>query len=221
MQTLGSFTSILRGIYVCENYAGGAFSSVKNFNDKIVFFIIRIVNLIEGGRNLIDEEKLKELMQLYTQDLLRTSYYYTKSLHTAQDIVQEVFIRFYNKKVNLINEDIKPYLMRMVINQSKDYLKSGNYRKIKLVEMFPFNQSGKEKNQLIQQEEEDEITKAIFSLPIKQREAITYYYFEGLTTKEIASLLKVPESTIKSRLSKGRIVLKEILNSIHWEVFRH
>ena len=196
-------------------------SSVKNFNDKIVFFIIRIVNLIEGGRNLIDEEKLKELMQLYTQDLLRTSYYYTKSLHTAQDIVQEVFIRFYNKKVNLINEDIKPYLMRMVINQSKDYLKSGNYRKIKLVEMFSFNQSGKEKNQLIQQEEEDEITKAIFSLPIKQREAITYYYFEGLTTKEIASLLKVPESTIKSRLSKGRILLKEILHSIHWEVFLH
>lgn len=194
---------------------------MKNFNDKIVFFIIRIVNLIEGGRNLIDEEKLKELMQLYTQDLLRTSYYYTKSLHTAQDIVQEVFIRFYNKKVNLINEDIKPYLMRMVINQSKDYLKSGNYRKIKLVEMFSFNQSGKEKNQLIQQEEEDEITKAIFSLPIKQREAITYYYFEGLTTKEIASLLKVPESTIKSRLSKGRIVLKEILHSIHWEVFLH
>lgn len=194
---------------------------MKNFNDKIVFFIIRIVNLIEGGRNLIDEEKLKELMQLYTQDLLRTSYYYTKSLHTAQDIVQEVFIRFYNKKVNLINEDIKPYLMRMVINQSKDYLKSGNYRKIKLVEMFSFNQSGKEKNQLIQQEEEDEITKAIFSLPIKQREAITYYYFEGLTTKEIASLLKVPESTIKSRLSKGRILLKEILHSIHWEVFLH
>ena len=200
---------------------GEAISSVKNFNDKIVFFIIRIVNLIEGGRNLIDEEKLKELMQLYTQDLLRTSYYYTKSLHTAQDIVQEVFIRFYNKKVNLINEDIKPYLMRMVINQSKDYLKSGNYRKIKLVEMFSFNQSGKEKNQLIQQEEEDEITKAIFSLPIKQREAITYYYFEGLTTKEIASLLKVPESTIKSRLSKGRILLKEILHSIHWEVFLH
>ena len=87
--------------------------------------------------------------------------------------------------------------------------------------MFPFNQSGKEKNQLIQQEEEDEITKAIFSLPIKQREAITYYYFEGLTTKEIASLLKVPESTIKSRLSKGRILLKEILHSIHWEVFLH
>lgn len=170
---------------------------------------------------MINEEKLEEIMQLYTQDLIRLSYYYTKSLHTAQDIVQEVFIRFYNKKVNLINENIKPYLMRMVINQSKDYLKSWNYRKTKLVEMFSFNQSGKEKNQLIQQEEEDEITKAIFSLPIKQREAITYYYFEGLTTKEIASLLKVPESTVKSRLSKGRILLKEILHSIYWEVFLH
>ena len=192
---------------------------MKKFYNKIVFLIIRIVNFIEGGGNLIDEEKLEELMQLYTQDLLRMSYYYTKSIHTAQDIVQEVFIRFYHKKVNLVNQDIKPYLMRMVINQSKDYLKSWNYRKTQLVEMFPFNHSGKEKNQLIQQEEEDEITKAIFSLPIKQREAITYYYFEGFTTKEIASLLKVPESTVKSRLSKGRILLKEILLSIHWEVF--
>lgn len=218
---------ILRGVFLwSDNFKRNAnYIKLKliceKFNDKIVFLIIRIVNLIEGVRNLINEEKLEELMQLYTQDLLRISYYYTKSIHTAQDIVQEVFIRFYNKKVNLVNQDIKPYLMRMVINQSKDYLKSWNYRKTQLVAMFPVNQFGKEKNQLIQQEEEDEIAKAIFSLPIKQREAITYYYFEGLTTKEIASLLKVPESTIKSRLSKGCILLKEILHSIHWEVFLH
>lgn len=182
---------------------------------------MRIVKLVEGGINVMDEEKLEQLMELYTQDLLRMSYYYTKSIHTAQDIVQEVFIRYYNKKIDLENENIKPYLMRMVINQSKDYLKSWNYRKIQLVEMFPSNQFGKVKNQLIQQEEDDDITQAIFSLPIKQREAITYYYFEGLTTKEIAALLSVPESTIKSRLSKGRILLKERLHSIHWEVFLH
>lgn len=150
---------------------------------------------------MIDEDKLERLMQLYTKEMLRVSYYYTHNIHTAQDIVQEVFIRFYHKQVTLSDEEMKPYLLRMVINQSKDYLKSWHYRKTKLVEkMFP--QSVSNPDRLLRKEEVDEISEAIFALPLKQRETITYYYFEGYTTKEISSLLKVPESTIKSRLKK-------------------
>jgi len=166
---------------------------------------------------LIDEDKLERLMQLYTKEMLRVSYYYTHNIHTAQDIVQEVFIRFYHKQVTLSDEEMKPYLLRMVINQSKDYLKSWHYRKTKLVEkMFP--QSVSNPDRLLRKEEVDEISEAIFALPLKQRETITYYYFEGYTTKEISSLLKVPESTIKSRLKKARERLKEQLKKADWEV---
>ena len=165
---------------------------------------------------MIDEDKLERLMQLYTKELLRVSFYYTHNMHTAQDIVQEVFIRFYHKQVVLIDAEMKPYLLRMVINQSKDYLKSWHYRKMKIVEKM-FSQSGLDLNHLILKEEKDAISEAIFSLPLKQREAITYYYFEGYTTKEISSLLKVPESTIKSRLNKGRERLREQLKMADWE----
>lgn len=165
---------------------------------------------------MIDEDKLERLMQLYTKELLRVSFYYTHNMHTAQDIVQEVFIRFYHKQVVLIDAEMKPYLLRMVINQSKDYLKSWHYRKMKIVEKM-FSQSGHDLNHLILKEEKDAISEAIFSLPLKQREAITYYYFEGYTTKEISSLLKVPESTIKSRLNKGRERLREQLKMADWE----
>ncbi|MEK3977963.1 sigma-70 family RNA polymerase sigma factor [Psychrobacillus sp. FSL K6-2836] len=166
---------------------------------------------------MIDEDKLERLMQLYTKEMLRVSYYYTHNIHTAQDIVQEVFIRFYHKQVTLSDEEMKPYLLRMVINQSKDYLKSWHYRKTKLVEkMFP--QSVSNPDRLLRKEEVDEISEAIFALPLKQRETITYYYFEGYTTKEISSLLKVPESTIKSRLKKARERLKEQLKKADWEV---
>ncbi len=155
-------------------------------------------------------------MQLYTKELLRVSFYYTHNIHTAQDIVQEVFIKFYHKQVVLIDEEMKPYLLRMVINQSKDHLKSWHYRKMKIVEKM-FSQSGHDPNHLILKEEKDAISEAIFSLPLKQREAITYYYFEGYTSKEISSLLKVPESTIKSRLNKGRERLREQLKMADWE----
>lgn len=166
---------------------------------------------------MIDEDKLEWLMRLYTKELLRVSYYYTHNIHTAQDIVQEVFIRFYHKQIALRNEETKPYLLRMVINQSKDYLKSWHYRKTKIVEKL-FTQSGSNPDRLVQKEEEDEISEAIFTLPLKQRETITYYYFEGYTTKEISTLLKVPESTIKSRLNKARDRLKEQLKMTDWEV---
>ncbi|QUG41180.1 sigma-70 family RNA polymerase sigma factor [Psychrobacillus sp. INOP01] len=165
---------------------------------------------------MIDEDKLERLMQQYTKELLRVSYYYTHNMHTAQDIVQEVYIRFYHKQIALFDEEMKPYLLRMVINQSKDYLKSWHYRKMKIVEKM-FSQSSNDTNHLIQKEEEDEISEAIFSLPLKQRETITYYYFEGYTTREISYLLKVPESTIKSRLNKARERLREQLKNADWE----
>ena len=168
----------------------------------------------------MNEERLEEVMRLYTQDLLRISYYYTKSLQTAQDVVQEVFIRYYQMQLELKDEELKYYLIRMVRNKSKDYLKSWHYRKTKLVDKF-FSKTTGNSDLLIKQEEEQEISKAIFSLPINQREAITYYYFEGYTTKGLAELLQVPEGTIKSRLQKGRSLLKEQLKSVEWEALLH
>ncbi|MEC1179583.1 sigma factor-like helix-turn-helix DNA-binding protein [Metasolibacillus meyeri] len=43
---------------------------------------------------------------------------------------------------------------------------------------------------------------------------MTYYYFEEFTTKEIAALLAMPESTVKSRLKRGKELLKEKLNGV-------
>ena len=48
-----------------------------------------------------------------------------------------------------------------------------------------------------------------------------YYLLIGLNSKEIALLLQIPESTVKSRLSKGRDRLKEQLKPIEWEVLLH
>ena len=168
----------------------------------------------------MNEDRLEEIRRIYTQDLLRISYYYTQSLQTAQDVVQEVFIRFYQLQLELDGDDLKYYLIRMVRNKSKDYLKSWHFRKTKLVETW-FSKPDRDSDYLVKREEEQELNKAIFTLPMKHREAITYYYFEGYTTKGIAELLQVPEGTIKSRLQKGRSLLEEQLKSVEWEELLH
>lgn len=65
------------------------------------------------------------------------------------------------------------------------------------------------------------IDAAVLALPIKQREAIVYYYLENLSVKEIAGIVGCPESTVKSRIQSGREQLKQKLINEEWEVLLH
>ncbi|WP_370355925.1 sigma-70 family RNA polymerase sigma factor [Lysinibacillus sp. S2017] len=60
------------------------------------------------------------------------------------------------------------------------------------------------------------IAKAVLELPIKYREVIVLFYYEEMTSIEIASLLEVSENTIKTRLRRGRVLLKTSLSELEW-----
>lgn len=158
-------------------------------------------------------------MEQYTELLLRIAYYYVKDLFRAEDIVQDVFIKFYHHQQHYEERgNIKAYLSKMTINRCKDFMKSWSYRKIQLQsKLFPKLQLGIKDN-LVRGDEEKIIEEAILNLPIKQREPIMYYYFEEMPIKEIASLLNIPDSTVKTRLKRGKELLKQELSEVEWEV---
>ncbi|WDV08444.1 sigma-70 family RNA polymerase sigma factor [Lysinibacillus irui] len=168
-----------------------------------------------------DNEKLEQLMAIHTEQLFRIAYYYTKDLQLAEDIVQDVFIKFYHQKHYEERGEMKAYLARMTINKCKDYLKSWAYRKITFQHKFFTKQKSVLQDTLILQDEQDLLDEAILRLPIKPREAIVYYYLEEMTIKENAELLEIPEGTVKSRLKKGKELLKVDLQNIEWEVLFH
>ena len=71
---------------------------VKTFNKNILknpnSHILEIVNNLEKGVEfLLNIHDLKEIMNLYTEPLIRLAYYYVKDRQAAEDIVQEVFIK--------------------------------------------------------------------------------------------------------------------------------
>ena len=167
-------------------------------------------------------EPFRQLMEQHTERLIRVAYYYTKDLQTAEDLVQDVFIKFYHKQSSLKEvEDVSAYLTRMAINQCKDFLKSWYVKKVQFQQIWADKLEHRELDSLVQRDEEQLIGAAIMRLPLKHRETLVYYYFEEMTIPMIAQLLQLPQSTVKTRLVRGRELLKKELKDVEWEVLLH
>lgn len=167
---------------------------------------------------MLNINDLKELMYQYTEPLIRLAYYYVKDLQAAEDIVQEVFIKFYHNQ-NQYEErgELKAFLTQLTVNKSKDYLKSWAYRKVQLQSKL-FSQASKHNlDELVRKDEQAIIGDAILELPLKQREVLIYFYFNEMTITEVARILSIPESTVKTRLRRGKELLRNQLIGIEWE----
>ena len=168
----------------------------------------------------MDEQQLEQIMDEYTQYLIRIGYYYTKDIDCSKDLVQDVFIKLYYSNYQE-QGNLKAYLSKLMKNRCMDYLRSWSYRKLVLQRTFSQEPMIHSKDELIEREEKEVLDEAILNLKIPLREAVVYYYLKELTTKEIASILHTPESTIKTRLQVARKKLKEQLHQHVWEVLMH
>ena len=180
---------------------------------------MRIVKHIpKGVATLLDINDLKELMYQYTEPLIRLAYYYVKDLQAAEDIVQEVFIKFYDNQ-NYYEErgELKAFLSQMTVNKSKDYLKSWTNRKIQLQNKLFSHEDKRNSDELIRKDEQAILGEAILQLHIKQREVLIHFYFNEMTITEVSRILSIPESTVKTRLRRGKELLRNQLIGIEWE----
>lgn len=160
---------------------------------------------------------LEKIIDEHAEHLLRLAYFYVKDRHAAEDIVQEVFIKFslqaYEERGHL-----RAYLSTLTINKSKDYLKSWHYKKIIVQEKLFLGRAKVHRDELIEAEERSKIGAAILALSLQYREPILLYYYEEMKIAEIAIVLNIPENTVKTRLRRAREALKPFLKQEEWEV---
>lgn len=151
-------------------------------------------------------ERLEDFIRQHGEELLRLAFTYVKSRPVAEDIVQEVLIKAFEKPEAFRGDSqYRTYLYRITINQCKDYLKSWQYRKQVLTDTF---RNRAETKLGIDSEDEQILGKQILSLPLHFREILILYYYKELNTREIAEMLMIPENTVKTRLQRGRKQLK-------------
>ena len=167
----------------------------------------------KGERDL----ELEQIIEEYSNHLLRLAYFYTKNQAAAEDVVQDVLIKFYQSNYEERGQ-VKAYLTTMTINKSKDYLKSWAYKKIQLQTKWWMKTS--DPDHVVQQEERSKIGAAILKLPLKYREPIILYHYEELPIQRVAEILALPENTVKTQLRRAREQLRPTLEG-EWEVLNH
>ena len=142
-----------------------------------------------------DTQSFSELVSLYQRRIYDLAYRITHSHTDSEDIAQEVFIRLWRKIHKFKGESsFFTWLYRMVINVSKNYLRSRPTNQV-LFEEATIGQGlmSKRKNpaeELIFQETSKVVTKAIDTLPFKHRMVVLLHDIEGFSHKEISRIMR-------------------------------
>ncbi len=147
---------------------------------------------------------IQEVVEKYSDMIFRISYQNCFNKSDSEDIVQEVFIKLLHNISKIDTEEhLRAWLIRVTINQSKDYNKSSWYKKVEAIDE---NQA---KSYFV--EDDIEIIHEISKLKPKYRNVIYLYYYEGYKLNEIADILKMSINTVSSNLTRARKQLKNIL----------
>lgn len=152
--------------------------------------------------NTLNQEEKRKIVEKYFDMIYRLAVAQTKSREHADDVVQEVFLRFVRSdKVFESDEHIKAWLIRVTINCSRNvFTDSWAKKTVPLSEELVFNT-----------EEKSDVYYAAMELPQKYRTVIHLFYYEDLSIAQISQYLKIKESTIKSQLSRAREMLRNKL----------
>ena len=157
------------------------------------------------GPDSIREEMLIRLMDQYEVALKRMCCVYLRDVSLAEDAVQETFVKAYKCLDSFRGEsDEKTWLMRIAINTCKDIRRASWFRYVdRRITLDSIPAPVCEKTY-----EQTELVMDIMRLPRIYMETVLLHYYQGMTTREIAKVLKIPHQTVASRLKHARQKLR-------------
>ena len=138
--------------------------------------------------------------RIHFQTVWNLCYTYLRNPADTEDAVQETFLKLARcGKAFRDREHEKAWLIVTAGNVCKDELKRRGRQTLSLEQMEPVAASDPSG---------DETMEALLALPEHYRQALYLFYYEDLSTKQIAKLMKRPEATVRSLLHRGRKLLK-------------
>lgn len=164
-----------------------------------------LIKNLKKGR----EDAYRQLVEEYGNKLLKTCYLILRDREEAEDVVQETFIRVFSK-IDTFKEKsgLYTWIYAIALNLSRDKMRVRQ-------DMLELKDELIGNNDLEAQVEmnidKELLKKEIFEMNSLYREVLVLFYFEELSIKEISNLLNEREGTIKSKLFRGRNILKESL----------
>ena len=182
----------------------------------------QIIQRVKNG----DQNAFCELVEKYKEKALNIAFSFCRNHEDAKDVSQEAFIKVFKTIRNFRSESrFYTWFYRILINLCKDYLRRKMKNKAISANIRINNEAQEEesifeiiasglpgpKEQLLNKELGEELTKALDSLPEQQKRIFTLKNIHGLKINEIAEIVKCAEGTIKAHLFKATLNLQERL----------
>ena len=153
------------------------------------------------------EYEMEEVIEQYSTMLFRLSMVRMQNREDAQDVVQDTFLRLLTqvKKGKTFREEehLKAWLLTVATNRGKSILIMAWNRKTEGMEVLNDMAAPEQKT--------DYAYEYVMRLPEKYRVAINLFYYEQLTTEQIAEIMKTKPATVRSYLHRGREKLKKMM----------
>lgn len=182
-----------------------------------------VESMINGSEAAFDE-----LYHSYSGKLYRMAYFITGNPSDSEDILQETFVKCYLYKSKLKQtERFEPWLYQILVRtawrleRKKKGMAEISYEGILENEedkkgaehIREDKKTGGPLESVLEAETAKEIQKALSHLDMKYRTVVLLYYYNELSTREIAHITGAMEGTVKSRLHKARKLLKDLLEA--------
>jgi len=162
------------------------------------------------------QEDIRSFEQMFRNNyprLCQRVFRITKNLAAAEDIVQEVFISFWNHEQPQKVENPEAYIYRACINQALSFT-SRDKQQAQLQKFYQEQQpqeSNSPEQQLEQQELEKQVQQTIDTLPPMCRQVFLLSRYEEMSHKEIADFLNISPNTVDNHIKKALFILRKLL----------
>ncbi|MYL33837.1 sigma-70 family RNA polymerase sigma factor [Pontibacillus yanchengensis] len=173
-------------------------------------------NMMERLRQR-DEEALQYIMNRYGNELIRSAYLMVKDQQLAEEIVQDGFVKVFDKIHQLQDESkLKSWLMTIVLNQCRSKIRTKRFR----FPFLPFDPSERDveageddspEELVVQMQKSESLVEHIHNLDHHYREVIILFYYHDYSLEKMVEITNVKKSTIKSRLRRARMQLRDRL----------
>jgi len=140
----------------------------------------------------------------------------TLSKEDAEEVVSDVFLTAWQKAGDVLPGSLKPWLGAVARNRARSRLRSAGGELPLEEDVLEIPAEETPEGLLESREERSLVRKALDGLPAEDREIFLRHYYYAQTVSEISREMRINESTVKTRLRRGRLRLRTML--VRWDV---
>jgi len=174
-----------------------------------------------------DEQALADLANVYRPKIFQLAFRYVRNQEDAEEVTQDVLFKVYRNIATFRGDSaLSSWIYRITFNAAMSRLRTASYRLSQDNQRQATSADGEESSvvprevadwsnmadeRILRSQLRRRVFRAIMALPAIYRAPVMLRDIQGMSTEEASALLRVKDQTLKSRLHRGRLILRRQL----------